>query len=379
MLVVVRAFFLRVAILGAILRRVVRDEVLRRRALLVRLTRQRMPPLVSCDFFDALRSSVVERLFVFFSRSRFETLLRGGGAPARSEGPRARVDEGRRRPRFGAAAAWCHSVLSGAFPQLPVCLPPERVLIDKILVPQDAARKLDALLEDVHRGRNLVRVVGVRLTPKLLAPVVHERARGEEQVGRFRKVVKHVGEQNRDPRHRIPADVLQRNRGYGEHAKPRAPAKRLLTLERRQIALSAREHAEHVRLARGFVERVDEGHREDDAVEVHGDRGEQGVDRDSARHLTLRARRFRVEVTLGALHRVRRRHHGLDRARQEERRVDGVVFNLRAQASGNLGDAVHHQQRGPAAGVLAVVQNPLVHGVQTRALQPRAQLVLELV
>ena len=40
---------------------------------------------------------------------------------------------------------------------------------------------------------------------------------------------------------------------------------------------------------------------------------------------------------------------------------------------------MHHQQRGPAAGVFAVTEHPLIHGVQPGALQPSAQLVLQLV
>ena len=112
---------------------------------------------------------------------------------------------------------------------------------------------------------------------------------------------------------------------------------------------------------------------------MHGDGAQEGVDGDASGDSALPLGDVRVKLSLGAVHHLGRVHRRLDGAGEEERAIDGVVLHLGAETTGDLGDAVHHEESRPATGVLAIVQDPLVDGVQAGALQPRRELVLELV
>ena len=222
-------------------------------------------------------------------------------------------------------------------------------------VPEHSVRVLEPLLEHLHGGLDVVRVVLVGLPAQLRPPVVHQASAAEQQVRGVRERAHDVRREQQLERHGVPSDHLQRHRAHRHHRARATQPKRLLTLVRGEETLAAGEHAEHVALSRALVQRVDERHREYDGQEVERDGRDERVRRHPLGHLAPVSLVVALKLAALAVHRRRRVHHRGYRAGQEQRGVDGVVLHLGAQPAAHLRDAVEHQQRRPARRVLAVV------------------------
>mmetsp|Transcript_101484 Transcript_101484/g.295739 ORF Transcript_101484/g.295739 Transcript_101484/m.295739 type:complete len:229 (+) Transcript_101484:598-1284(+) len=183
----------------------------------------------------------------------------------------------------------------------------------------------------------------------------------------------HENKKGTTPKDCLPSQVVASRRRHCKKICQATDPEGVLALQCGVEASATSKHPVHITVSSSFVQRIHEGHGEQDAEHVRCRADPEAPE--VRAHLDVAGPPLDAGGVLGTerLHVVRLLGQEAYGHGQEQRGVDRVALHLAAHPAGDLGDAVDHEEGRPARGVVVVVGHPVVHGVEAAGALPEVE------